>query len=117
MELTYLLNSGFLIRDEKTLLVFDDYDDPAGIMDAAYDKGEDITTPMGTAAILLPAVQKRLDTMSAEDAPKDWADLVLPQYKDKIVVRDSLSSSMRSTISSWRLYTSTRWLSATRRRG
>ena len=38
------------------------------------------------------------DTMSAEDAPKDWADLVLPQYKDKIVVRDSLSSSMRSTI-------------------
>ncbi len=40
MELTYLLNSGFLIRDEKTLLIFDDYDDPAGIMDAAYDKGD-----------------------------------------------------------------------------
>ena len=40
MELTYLMNSGFLIRDEKTLLVFDDYDDPAGIMDAAYDKGD-----------------------------------------------------------------------------
>lgn len=40
MELTYLLNSGFLIQDEKTLLVFDDYDDPAGIMDAAYDKGD-----------------------------------------------------------------------------
>jgi len=40
MELTYLLNSGFLIRDEKTLLIFDDYEDPAGIMDAAYDKGD-----------------------------------------------------------------------------
>ena len=37
-------------------------------LDAAYDKGEDITTPMGTAAILLPAVRRRLDTMSAEDA-------------------------------------------------
>ena len=40
MELTYLLNSGFMIRDEKTLLVFDDYEDPAGIVDAAYDKGD-----------------------------------------------------------------------------
>jgi L-ascorbate metabolism protein UlaG (beta-lactamase superfamily) len=40
MELTYLMNSGFLVQDEKTLLVFDDYDDPAGIVDAAYDKGD-----------------------------------------------------------------------------
>lgn len=38
MELTYLLNSGFLIQEEKVLLVFDDYADPAGIVDAAYDK-------------------------------------------------------------------------------
>ena len=38
MDIKYLLNSGFLIRDGKTLLVFDDYDDPAGILDAAYDK-------------------------------------------------------------------------------
>ncbi len=40
MDITYLLNSGFLVRDEKTLLVFDDYEDPAGIVDAAYDKGD-----------------------------------------------------------------------------
>lgn len=37
MEITYLLNSGFLVRDEKILLVFDDYEDPAGIVNAAYD--------------------------------------------------------------------------------
>ncbi len=40
MELIYLLNSGFLIRDERTLLIFDDYEDPAGIADAAYDNGD-----------------------------------------------------------------------------
>ena len=40
MIISYLLNSGFLIQDEKILLVFDDYDDPAGIIDAAYDKGD-----------------------------------------------------------------------------
>ncbi len=40
MDINYLLNSGFLIRDEKILLVFDDYEDPAGIVDAAYDKGD-----------------------------------------------------------------------------
>ena len=40
MDITYLLNSGFLVRDEKTLLVFDDYEDPAGIVDAAYDKAD-----------------------------------------------------------------------------
>lgn len=39
MELTYLLNSGFMVRDEKILLVFDDFSDPAGIVDAAYDEG------------------------------------------------------------------------------
>ncbi len=38
------------------------------------------------------------DLMSAEEAPKDWADLTKEEYKGKIVVRDSLSSSMRSTI-------------------
>ena len=37
MHINYLLNSGFMIRDEKILLVFDDYEDPAGIVDAAYD--------------------------------------------------------------------------------
>ena len=38
------------------------------------------------------------DLLSAEEAPKDWSDLTKEEYKDKIVVRDSLSSSMRSTI-------------------
>ena len=28
MKITYLLNSGFLIQDDKTLIVFDDYADP-----------------------------------------------------------------------------------------
>ena len=40
MEINYLLNSGFLIRDEKILLVFDDYEDPEGIVDVAYDAGD-----------------------------------------------------------------------------
>ena len=40
LEVSYLLNSGFMIRDGKILLVFDDFDDPAGIVDAAYDKGD-----------------------------------------------------------------------------
>ena len=40
MDINYLLNSGFMIKDGKTLLVFDDYEDPAGIVNAAYDKGD-----------------------------------------------------------------------------
>lgn len=40
MDINYLLNSGFMIRDEKILLVFDDYEDPAGIVDAAYDSAD-----------------------------------------------------------------------------
>lgn len=40
------------------------------------------------------------ELMSAEEAPKDWADLVKEEYQGQIVTRDSLSSSMRSTISS-----------------
>ena len=39
MEIVYLLNSGFMIRDGQTLLVFDDYDDPAQIVDRALNKG------------------------------------------------------------------------------
>ena len=39
MEIIYLLNSGFMIRDEQTLLVFDDYEDPAKIVDRAVNKG------------------------------------------------------------------------------
>ena len=40
MEINYLMNSGFMFRDGKTLLVFDDYEDPAGAVDAAYDKND-----------------------------------------------------------------------------
>ena len=40
MELTYLLNSGFMVKEDRTLLVFDDYEDPAGAVDAAYDKDD-----------------------------------------------------------------------------
>ncbi len=39
MEIVYLLNSGFMIKDEQTLLVFDDYDDPAKIVDRAVNQG------------------------------------------------------------------------------
>ena len=38
------------------------------------------------------------EAMTAEEAPTDWADLTKEEYADKIVTRDSLSSSMRSTI-------------------
>ena len=40
MDINYLLNSGFMVRDGKILLVIDDYDDPAQIVNAAYDKGD-----------------------------------------------------------------------------
>lgn len=40
MEITYLLNSGFLIRDDRTLLVFDDFEDPAKVVDKVVDKGD-----------------------------------------------------------------------------
>ena len=32
MEATYLLNSGFLVRVGEILLVFDAFDDPAGVL-------------------------------------------------------------------------------------
>ncbi len=40
MEITYLLNSGFLIRDDRTLLVFDDFEDPAKVVSRVISKGE-----------------------------------------------------------------------------
>ena len=42
MEITYLLNSGFLLRDGRTLLVFDDFEDPCHDVDSALScKGYD----------------------------------------------------------------------------
>jgi iron(III) transport system substrate-binding protein len=38
------------------------------------------------------------EVLSSDTAPKDWSDLANEEYKDMIVTRDSLSSSMRSTI-------------------
>ena len=36
--------------------------------------------------------------LSKDNAPTDWSDLTKAEYKDLIVTRDSLSSSMRSTV-------------------
>ena len=38
------------------------------------------------------------DLLSADKAPRDWSDLTKSEYKDLIVTRDSLSSSMKSTV-------------------
>lgn len=38
------------------------------------------------------------EMLSEEEAPKDWADLTKPEYKDLIVTRDTTSSSIRSTL-------------------
>ena len=39
MEITYLLNSGFLVRVDDTLLVFDAFDDPAGVLPKTMKEG------------------------------------------------------------------------------
>ena len=39
MEITYLLNSGFMIRDGNILMIFDDFDDPSMKADRAVGKG------------------------------------------------------------------------------
>lgn len=36
--------------------------------------------------------------LSEEEAPKDWSDLAKPEYKNLIVSRDSVSSSIKSTL-------------------
>ena len=38
MEVVYLLNSGFMIRDENVLILIDDYDDPEKIVDRVVEK-------------------------------------------------------------------------------
>ncbi len=40
MEITYLLNSGFMVKEGKTLLIFDDFEDPSGSADRAVDAGD-----------------------------------------------------------------------------
>lgn len=47
------------------------------------------------------------ELLPADKAPKDWSDLTKEEYKDLIVTRDSLSSSMRSTVSNLINYYST----------
>lgn len=39
LEITYLLNSGFLVRAGKTLLVFDDFEDPTHEVKKAIEQG------------------------------------------------------------------------------
>lgn len=38
------------------------------------------------------------EMLTSEQAPKDWSDLTKAEYKGKIVSRDSLSSSIRTTL-------------------
>ena len=40
MEITYLLNSGFMIKDGRILMLFDDFDDPSKIVDRVVGKGD-----------------------------------------------------------------------------
>lgn len=40
------------------------------------------------------------EMLSEDEAPKDWADLTKPEYKNLIVSRDSVSSSIRATMMS-----------------
>ncbi|SDU45114.1 extracellular solute-binding protein [Desulfobacula phenolica] len=40
------------------------------------------------------------EMISGQDAPKDWQDLIKPQYKNQLVFRNALSSSARATYSS-----------------
>lgn len=40
------------------------------------------------------------EMLTEEEAPKDWSDLADPKYKDLIVTRDTVSSSIRATLMS-----------------
>lgn len=40
MEITYLLNSGFLVRTGEILLVFDDFEDPTRAVDEAVERAD-----------------------------------------------------------------------------
>nr|MCR5371414.1 extracellular solute-binding protein [Clostridium sp.] len=87
-EATYMVLKGEGCYEKTTPSwaadVADSYKDPEGYWYGTY------RTPM--------VLCYNTEAMSAEEAPADWADLAKPEYKDKIITRDSLSSSMRSTI-------------------
>lgn len=40
MEIFYLLNSGFMIKDGNILMLFDDFEDPSKIADRFFDRGD-----------------------------------------------------------------------------
>ena len=44
------------------------------------------------------------DLLKPEQAPKDWDDLITPAYKDKIVIRDVMTSGTMRTIYSAMIY-------------
>lgn len=39
MEITYLLNSGFMVKNKNVLMLFDDFEDPAQAADRMIDRG------------------------------------------------------------------------------
>ena len=39
MEITYLLNSGFMVKEKDILMLFDDFDDPSFTVDRVVDEG------------------------------------------------------------------------------
>jgi iron(III) transport system substrate-binding protein len=70
----------------------------AAKMDAAYKDAEG----RWFGEILLPEViMYNNKALSAEQAPKDWDDLITPAWKDKIIIRDvAASGTMRSIYAS-----------------
>ncbi|MGO4105552.1 extracellular solute-binding protein [Leifsonia sp. YAF41] len=59
------------------------------------------------AEMLLPEIIIYNNTLVEEkDAPKDWADLLDPKWKDKIVIRDVMASGTMRTIYSSMVYDS-----------
>lgn len=57
------------------------------------------------AEMLLPEIIiYNSDLLSEDEAPKDWADLVKPEWKDKIIIRDVMPSGTMRTIYSAMVY-------------
>lgn len=76
----------------------------AGAVDASYKDADGYWYGTYRTPMVLFYNTEALD---AADAPTDWADLADPRYAGQIVTRDSLSSSMRSTVSALVDYTTT----------